>query len=153
VNATEPLRRKRAASAGGVVFRHGADGVEIVLCGRSLEELWALPKGTPNPGESLRETAEREVREETGLGVNAVADLGAIEYSFARPAEGVQYDKTVTHYLMQPDGTGAFEEHDHEYDRVAWFPAAEALRKMTHANERRVVERALDVIARDGDAA
>jgi 8-oxo-dGTP pyrophosphatase MutT (NUDIX family) len=140
-------------SAGGVVFRRGDDGLEVVLCGRSVEDLWALPKGTPNQGESIHETAEREVREETGLGVSIVADLGSIEYTFARPLEGVRYDKTVRHFLLQPDGRGAFEEHDHEYDRVAWFPIEEALRVMTHDNERRIVERARAVIEGEESAA
>ena len=44
---------------------------------------------------------------------------------------------------MQPDGSGAFEEHDHEYDRVAWFPIEEALRVMTHENSQ---QRVLDGI-------
>jgi 8-oxo-dGTP diphosphatase len=142
----ERLRLERATSAGGVVFRTADEGVEVLLCGRSREGLWALPKGTPEPGESLAQTAEREVREETGLGVSIVGDLGVIEYAFARPAQGVRFKKTVHHYLMEPDGTGAIDAHDGEYDRVAWFPAAEALRIMTYANEAAVVRRALDAI-------
>ena len=147
MTAARELLTKAAVSAGGVVYRHGDHGIEVVLCGRSWEKLWALPKGTPNPGESLAETAEREVREETGLGVRIVASLGTIEYGFARPAEGVRYEKVVHHYLMAPDGTGSTADHDHEYDRVAWFPAEEAARLMTHANERDVLRRALDAIA------
>jgi 8-oxo-dGTP pyrophosphatase MutT (NUDIX family) len=140
------LRVEQAVSAGGVVFRRGESGVEVVLCGRSAERLWALPKGTPEPGETLRETALREVREETGLHVDIVRELGIVEYGFARPAQGVRYEKTVHHYLMSPTGNGAVDEHDAEYDRVEWFLAQEALRVMTHYNEVQVVRRALDVI-------
>ena len=140
------LRVEQAVSAGGVVYRMGEQGAEIVLCGRSGESLWALPKGTPEAGESRRETALREVCEETGLGVTIVGDLGTIEYVFARPAQGVRFEKTVYHYLMQPDGTGGVGEHDAEYDRVAWFPAAQALRVMTYRSELEVVRRAMDAI-------
>lgn len=140
------LRIEQAVSAGGVVFRRGDHGVEIVLCGRSSEGLWALPKGTPERGESLQETALREVSEETGLGVRIVGDLGTIEYSFARPVQGVRFEKTVYHFLMEPTGIGSVDEHDGEYDRVAWFPAGEALRIMTHRNEVHIVRRALDAI-------
>ncbi len=140
------LRIERAVSAGGVVHRHGEHGIEIVLCGRSAEGLWALPKGPPERGETLRETALREVSEETGLGVRIVGDLGTIEYSFARPLQGVRFEKTVYHFLMEPTGIGSVDAHDGEYDRVAWFQAEEALRIMTHRNEAQVVRRALDAI-------
>lgn len=144
------LRVERAVSAGGVVYRHGEHGPEIVLCGRMHEGLWALPKGTPEYGESIEQAALREVREETGLGVDIVADLGTIAYTFSRPAQGVTFDKTVHHFLLRPDGAGATDQHDREYDRVEWFPIEEALRLMTHRNEVDVVLRARDVIERGG---
>jgi 8-oxo-dGTP pyrophosphatase MutT (NUDIX family) len=135
-----------AVSAGGVVYRQGEHGMEIVLCGRSREGLWALPKGTPEYGEDLRETAQREVSEETGLGVRIIADLGTIEYEFARPSQGVRFQKVVHHFLMEPDGSGSVDVHDREYDRVEWFPVEEALRIMTHRNETAVVLRARAII-------
>lgn len=136
---TEPAR-----SAGGVVYRRSDSGIEVLLCGRARDGLWALPKGTPEYGESQREAAQREVREETGLGVEIVGELGAIAYEFTRP--GVRYEKTVDHYLLRPDGTGSVDRHDGEYDRVEWFAAEEALRLMTHRNEQDVVERAIAAI-------
>jgi 8-oxo-dGTP pyrophosphatase MutT (NUDIX family) len=140
------LRVEEAVSAGGVVYRAGEHGPEVILCGRLHDGLWALPKGTPERGETIEQTAEREVREETGLGVTIVRSLGIIEYGFARPAQGVRFEKTVHHFLMRPDGTGATELHDREYDRVEWFAAEEALRIMTHHNERQVLRRALTAI-------
>ena len=140
------LRVETAVSAGGVVYRRGDHGVEVILCGRMHENLWALPKGTPKPGESIEQTAEREVREETGLGVRIVRGLGTIEYEFVRPTRGIRFEKTVHHFLMTPDGTGATDQHDGEYDRVEWFAAQEALRVMTYHNERLVLRRAIDVV-------
>jgi len=140
------LRLEQAVSAGGVVYRRGERGIEIVLCGRTAERLWALPKGTPEPGEDLRDTAAREVREETGLGVRIVAELTPVRYEFARPAQGVRFDKTVHHFLMVPDGSGGTSSHDHEYDRVEWFPVEEALSLMTHRNEAAVVRQAVEII-------
>jgi hypothetical protein len=58
----------------------------------------------------------------------------------------VRFEKTVHHYLMQPTGSGSVSDHDGEYDRVAWVPAEEALRVMTHRNEIIVVRRALTAI-------
>jgi 8-oxo-dGTP pyrophosphatase MutT (NUDIX family) len=139
-------RVETAVSAGGVVYRRGGHGIDVVLCGREREQLWALPKGTPEPRESIEQTATREVREETGLGVRIVGSLGLIEYQFVRPAQGVRFEKTVHHFLMAPDGTGETAQHDAEYDRVEWFPAEEALRIMTYPNERAVMRRALDAL-------
>ena len=138
----DDLRVEQAVSAGGVVFRHGEQGIEIVLCGRTPERLWALPKGTPESGESIEQTALREVTEETGLGVKIVDDLGNVEYEFARPAQGVRFQKTVHHYLMRPTGAGSVAEHDAEYDRIAWFPIEEALRLMTYRSEAQIARRA-----------
>ena len=62
-----------AVSAGGVVARLDTSGApEVVLCGRRSEKLWVLPKGTPDGGEPIEQTALREVREETGLEIKLV---------------------------------------------------------------------------------
>jgi 8-oxo-dGTP pyrophosphatase MutT (NUDIX family) len=138
------VRVEQAVSAGGVVYRRGENGTEILLCGRMHEGLWALPKGTPERGESIEQTALREVSEETGLGVEIIGDLGSIAYGFARP--GLRIEKTVHHFLMRPDGSGRVENHDHEYDRVEWFAVGEALRVMTHRNETAIVHRAIEMV-------
>lgn len=146
----DSLRLEATVSAGGVVYREGERGIEVLLCGRERERLWALPKGTPEIGETLEETAVREVREETGLAVEIEEDLGTIEYRFARPAQGVLFDKTVHHFLLSPTGSGSLDTHDAEYDRVEWFEIDEAMRMMTHRSEEQIVRRALDAIeARD----
>jgi ADP-ribose pyrophosphatase YjhB (NUDIX family) len=146
----DSLRLEATVSAGGVVYRTGSHGIEVLLCGRDRERLWALPKGTPQTGETLEQTAVREVREETGLAVEIEEDLGTIEYRFARPAQGVMFDKTVHHYLMSPTGTGSLDRHDAEYDRVEWFAIDDALRLMTHRSEAQIVRRALDAIEARG---
>jgi ADP-ribose pyrophosphatase YjhB (NUDIX family) len=134
---------ERAVSAGGVVYRKGREGPEVVICGRDSDGVWGLPKGTPNPGESLEEAALREVSEETGLEVAILDKLGVIEYWFAR--EGVRYQKWVYYYLMEAKG-GSTEQHDFEYDRVEWRPLEQAVRTLSFRNEVEVVERAQHLI-------
>jgi 8-oxo-dGTP pyrophosphatase MutT (NUDIX family) len=131
-------------SAGGVVMRPGEDGPEVLLCGRSSDGLWALPKGTPEAGETIEETAQREVREETGVEVEQTAVVGEIKYWFSRPQEGVRYYKTVYHFLYKPVG-GDPSLHDHEFDDVRWFPVQQAEKLLTYQNEARILRQAIDV--------
>lgn len=138
------LRNARATSAGGVVYRIRDGEIEIVLVRRISPPLWALPKGTPDAGETLAETALRETREETGLDVALEDDVGAIRYFFVRGS--TRFNKTVHFYLMRPIG-GSTDAHDSEFDEVRWFPLDEALALMTHRTEREVVERARQRLA------
>lgn len=137
--------RSSAFSAGGVVYRVVDGRIEVVLVGRSAQGLWALPKGTPEPGETPEETARREVSEETGLQVEIVEPIDSIYYSYAVRESDLMIDKEVRHFLMRPTG-GDVAFHDHEYDRVEWFELGLAIRLMTYPNEARVVERAAPLI-------
>jgi 8-oxo-dGTP pyrophosphatase MutT (NUDIX family) len=132
-------------SAGGIVYRHGADGPEVVLCGRPSRGLWALPKGTPEPAETLEQTARREVAEETGLQVAIERKVGEIEYWFTRAEIGKRFRKRVHHYLMRPVG-GDTANHDHEYDEVRWFPVSEAKRRLTFSDEAEILDKAVALL-------
>ncbi len=141
------LKRATATSAGGIVIR-SIDGIPHLVAGRRRRQrdgaTWTLPKGTPNPNESLEETALREVAEETGLQVRLVAPLDAIEYSFVQG--GARIHKTVHYWLMEPVG-GDLDGHDHEFDEVRWVPVGEAPTLLTFETERALVERAATAVA------
>jgi 8-oxo-dGTP pyrophosphatase MutT (NUDIX family) len=134
---------QRAVSAGGIVYRRADSGPEFVVCGRDSDGVWGLPKGTPDPGESLEQTAVREVTEETGLQVRIIDKVGVVEYWFAR--EGIRYHKWVHHYLLEATG-GSTEDHDVEYDRVEWRPADVALKTLTFKNEVDMLRKALQMV-------
>jgi 8-oxo-dGTP pyrophosphatase MutT (NUDIX family) len=135
----------RDVSAGGVVYRRREGGpIEVALVGRLHPRArWALPKGTPEVGETLEGTAVREVGEETGLLVKIERPLDQIQYWFVWG--GVRHFKTVHFYLMEMVG-GDTANHDGEYDVVEWFPIGEALKKLSYPNEARVVDRAQQVL-------
>jgi len=144
------LRSARATSAGGVVHRTEGGRLEIVLVRRRQPPLWALPKGTPDSGETLAETAIRETREETGLQVEIEEPISAITYFFVHGR--TRFHKTVHFFLMHPIG-GRLEDHDHEFDEVRWVQIDEALRVMNHATERGVVQRAAEILSQRGEVA
>ena len=139
-----PLRSARATSAGGVVHRTAPAGTEIALVHRLKPALWALPKGTPQAGETLEETALRETREETGLEVEIEQPITSIRYFFVRGR--TRFAKTVHFFLMRPVG-GDLSLHDHEFDEVRWWPLEEAIELVTYPTERSVLERAAALLA------
>jgi 8-oxo-dGTP pyrophosphatase MutT (NUDIX family) len=142
------LRTARATSAGGVVYRTADDRTQVVLAHRRSPPLWALPKGTPDSGETIEETAIRETREETGLEVEIEGPLSSIRYFFVRGS--TRFHKTVHFFLMRAVG-GTTDAHDAEFDEVRWMDLPEALAMMTHATERSVVEEAVAVLDRGAD--
>ncbi len=143
----------KVVSAGGLVFRQSGDLIETLLCARvrpgyhgdDAPLTWRLPKGTPEHGETVEETACREVREETGVHVSVVAPITSIRYFFVGHDDGVRYDKTVYFYLMEPRG-GNTADHDAEFDVVEWCSYNEALELLEYENERSVLKAARSLI-------
>jgi len=107
---------------------------------------WTLPKGAREEGETVTETALREVREETGLEAELIGPLDTIDYWFVWAPERTRYHKFVHYFLMRFAG-GDFSQRDHEMEDAAWFEPDEARRRMSFANERKLLDLIPDVLA------
>jgi 8-oxo-dGTP pyrophosphatase MutT (NUDIX family) len=138
-------RREREISAGGVVIRGGAGGaVEVVVIVPTRRapdgsRVLALPKGHVDPGETALQAAEREVREETGIDVELIHDLGEVRYWYRRGGRTVP--KSVSFYLFS-FLSGDTADHDDEVEEARWIGIEEAERSLTHAGEREMLRRA-----------
>ena len=142
---------KDPVSSGGVVYRWIDGHLEVVLCGRDEPVRWSLPKGTPDPGETLEETALREVQEETGLEPVIEHRIRSIDYWFSDKDNEVRYHKTVHFYLMTSVG-GDVSLHDPEFDVVQWFPYEAGVGSLTYPNEAEVLREAFNLISQEEKA-
>jgi 8-oxo-dGTP pyrophosphatase MutT (NUDIX family) len=140
-------KTEREFSAGGVIVR--GDEVAVVVPRKSSPEgkkVLALPKGHPDPGETMKDAAAREVREEAGVEGDLVEKLGDVRYWYQR--KGRRVFKVVSFYLFEY-GSGDVADHDDEIEEVRWMPLEEAAKALSYPGERQMVERALSRLSRD----
>lgn len=134
-------------SAGGVAYRRRGEQVEIALIAVGHEPRWQLPKGLLQPAESPEAAAMREVREEAGIETDLVELLDKIEYWYVSQQQGqrVRFHKYVYFYLLRYRA-GDVRDHDGEVNEARWVEIAQALAMLTFENEKKVVQRARELI-------
>lgn len=117
-------------AAGGIVIRSGQAGsTEVAIIHRSSRDDWSLPKGKVDDGETVEETALREVLEETGLRCEIVRLAGCVSYIDRRGR-----DRVAAYWVMRPLD-GRFQPND-EVDLLRWLPVSEALDLLSYQNDR-----------------
>lgn len=117
-------------SAGGLVI----DGDKVlVIETRNLkgETVYTFPKGNISKGEDPKETALREVLEETGYRCKVIKELDTVNYFYKR--QGKLIKKTVYWYIMEP--IEKVREHDYEVTAVLWKDLNEAQRLLSYKSD------------------
>lgn len=160
----------REISAGGVVVRdiagtwHAAliepqkDGSPPAKKARKTSPaVLALPKGLLDPGETAKDAAVREVREETGITAEIITKLADIKYVYVRSwGDSERVFKIVSFYLLRYVSGEIGEitlEMRVEVKRALWVPLAEASPQLAYGNERKVVRQAAEILAKRGPGA
>jgi 8-oxo-dGTP diphosphatase len=133
---------KRAFSSGGVVYKIDNGKINILLIATKGQNVWSLPKGTIEKGEDPKETALREIKEETGVEGKIIDELGDVSYWFMM--NGEKYFKTVKYFLVEY--TKGEIKTDWEVDTAKWLNPQEALKKLTYKADREILKKALDKI-------
>ena len=145
----EMTDKRGRTSAGILLWRTGADGVEVLLAHQGgpywvKKDLghWTVPKGEIEPGEERVDVARREFLEETGHPVPAgpLVDLGEITQKSGKVvlAWAVRGDLdpsqafSNTFDLEWPPRSGRIQSFP-EIDRVEWFGLDEAARRLKAA--------------------
>jgi 8-oxo-dGTP pyrophosphatase MutT (NUDIX family) len=141
-------RAVREYTAGGVVYRRSGEAVEILMIQDRLGR-WTIPKGHVEAGETIEQTAVREVTEETGLQDLQLGDkLDKLNFFYRR--EGKLIFMTTYVFVMEATGqTDALVPGDSEGIADAkWFDAGEALQLVEYRDTERLFRMALGKIRR-----
>jgi 8-oxo-dGTP pyrophosphatase MutT (NUDIX family) len=137
-------RAQRETSAGGVVFRRGADGVARFLLIRDSYKNWGFPKGHLERGEPPAEAARREVAEETGLEELLLhGPIKVIDWYFR--FRGKTIHKYCHFFLFESRRGEPVPQVDEGITACVWHPLDEALKTISYDNARDVLRRAAEM--------
>ncbi len=130
-------------AAGALCWREVNGKLMVAVIHRDRYNDWSWPKGKVDPGESLPETAVREIREETGLRIKLGVKLGVQEYKLENGAE-----KEVHYWAAKvTDAALAASKFkpDEEVSSVSWFEVEEARTKLTYEHDLTFLDQLIDL--------
>lgn len=127
----------KATSCGGVVIFRG----KVLLLYKNYKNRydgWVLPKGTVEAGEEFKETALREVREETGVRATIMKYVGKSQYTFNASHDVVA--KQVHWYLMMADSYYSKPQREEYFEDSGYYKYHEAYHLLRFSNEKQILE-------------
>ena len=138
---------KREFSAGGIIYKKSDQGLQFLLIKNMAmrnpsKSYWGFPKGHLNKGESSKDAALREVKEEVGLNVEIIEKVGQSSYVFQHNGEKIF--KIVTMFLMEAKKEKILVQQA-EIQEAGWFRKEEVTEKLSFANDKKLFTKAVEM--------
>ena len=133
------LASQPVLAAGAVCWRVVDGKAQVLLVHRGDRADVSLPKGKLDPGETLPQTAVREIREETGLAVSLGVPLGTIEYPLPSGRDKIVFywaAKVTKKSLKNTDFSA-----NAEIAAVEWMTLSKARKALTYEHDVSVIDR------------
>lgn len=117
----------REPTSGGIVFRLTKDKKDIeILLIQDSKNRWTIPKGHIEPGENAKQTAIREIGEESGLfHISVLCWLGKINFKYRRMDKLVLMTTQI--YLVRSLDAHEIPQKEKWMNGIKWFKFADAL--------------------------
>ena len=127
-------------SCGAVIFRRDEDW-NVLLIRHTKGRHISFPKGHVEPGETESQTAEREIREETGLSVCVDRRFRAENRYNIRP----DTQKLVVIFTAVTDQAQIVPQPE-EIAEAFWLPVDQAVERLTYERDRKILRDAFEHI-------
>lgn len=128
-------------SAGGVVIF----GNTILLL-KKFNGDWVLPKGRVEAKEEIRDTAIREVLEESGVKAEIIKYIGMVHYNYRNLKGNDIVYKTVHWYLMKTNSMESVPQKSEGFIEATFVHIDKVLDLVKYDDERKIIQKALKLI-------
>ena len=125
---------------GIIPLRKREDILELFVIRNLNGKWWGLPKGHPNEGESERETASRELKEETNLEIKEWLDIQPIDEFYSYTENGQEVEKKVRYFFAITSGSAKLDSSELMDGVWAKLDLAEEI--MTYPEGKELIRRA-----------
>jgi bis(5'-nucleosidyl)-tetraphosphatase len=130
---------KQEHSAGVVVYyKEKKTGHRLYLILHNAVGHWDFPKGKIEAGETTREAALRETKEETGLDVTLIDGFEQLISYYYKDRTGQLISKTVLFFTGEAFSQDVVLSREHLY--FSWLSLEDALQAITFANGRQLLK-------------
>ncbi len=132
---------EKVQSAGGVVFYKNR-----ILLLKKRNGFWVLPKGHIEAGETKREAALREVKEEASVEAEILQYLDDIEYTFRDfRNDNVEVHKRVSWFIMLSKIENSKPQFEEGFVESSYIDMDKAENYAKHQDESRIIKKAIEI--------